>query len=152
MAKRIDVLDKEELNFILSNLKEDTIPAWGRLRAQNMIEHLVEAVEYTNGKKFTELDVTPELATKGKAKCVNEHFEIPKNVLGFLSDRMTCKRFNNLEAAIKHLNEELDAFHLYFAIPNRTATHAAFGPMNYQEWLLWHGKHFAHHFYQFGLI
>jgi len=152
MAKRINVSSKEELNSILSTLKEDALPAWGRLRAQNMVEHLVEAVEYTNGKKFTELDVTPEVATEAKAKCVNEDFEIPKNVPGFLSDKMKSKRFNNLEAAIKQLNEELDAFHLYFATPNRIATHAAFGPMNYREWLLWHGKHFAHHFNQFGLI
>jgi len=84
MAKRINVSSKEELNSILSTLKEDALPAWGRLRAQNMVEHLVEAVEYTNGKKFTELDVTPEVATEAKAKCVNEDFEIPKNVPGFL--------------------------------------------------------------------
>ena len=112
MARKIDVTNKNELNSILFTLKEDALPAWGKLRAQNMVEHLVEAVEYTNGKKFTGLDVTPEVATAGKMQCVNDEFEIPKNARGFLPDGMIRKRFNNLETAIKQLNLELDAFHI----------------------------------------
>jgi hypothetical protein len=51
----IDVTDRKNLNSLLSALQPETPALWGRMNAQNMIEHLVEAVEYTNGKRVADL-------------------------------------------------------------------------------------------------
>ena len=61
-------------------------PNWGRLKAQNMIEHLTEAVEYTNGKRIAKLAVSEEEAKQQKQSKVNIDFLIPKFAKGFLPD------------------------------------------------------------------
>jgi hypothetical protein len=73
-------------------------------------------------------------------------------VRGYLPDATKTKRFKDLETAIIELNNELDAFELFFKTEGIMATHFEFGPMTYKEWIIWHGKHFAHHFKQFGLL
>ena len=152
MPGYIDITDRKNLNSILSALQPGTPALWGRMNAQNMIEHLVEAVEYTNGKRLADLRFTPEWASKQRQRLVNTDFVIPSGVQGYLPDATKTKKFNDLATAILELNNELDAFEHFFKTKGITATHFEFGPMNYQEWITWHGKHFTHHFKQFGLL
>jgi hypothetical protein len=147
-----NILDREKLISLLGALTPGTPACWGKMNAQNMIEHLVEAVEYTNGKKIAVLDVSPEEAAMKKKTHVDSDFVIPRGAKGPLPDSTLHKRFPDLQTAICNLFIELDAFEEYFKTEYRTAIHGAFGPMNYKEWLIWHGKHFMHHFKQFGLI
>ena len=152
MPPYINILDQERLNVLLAPLEPGTLPLWGKLRAQNMIEHLIEAVEYTNGKKIATLELSARKAYKEKLEKVREDFEIPKEVTGPLPDNSNTIRFKDLATAISRLKEEIEIFEAYFKKPGQTSIHGAFGPMNYMEWILWHGKHFAHHFRQFGLL
>jgi len=152
MAKFIDIQDRESLNEILFSIQPGAMPAWGRLDAQSMVEHLSEAVSYTNGKNSAVLDVSAEVAEKGKRICVTPEFVIPRGAPGFLEDATIKKRYKDLRAAIAALNSEINVFELYYEVQGRTAIHPAFGALDYRDWLLWHGKHFAHHFLQFGLI
>ena len=148
----IDITNRSALNQLLTSLHSETLANWGRLKAQNMIEHLTEAVEYTNGKRIAKLAVSEEEAILQKHSKVNGDFLIPKFAKGFLPDATEHVRCADLPSAIHELYSELDAFEYYFRVEGRTAIHPAFGPMDYKEWLLWHGKHFAHHFMQFGLV
>jgi len=122
------------------------------MNAQNMIEHLVEAVEYTNGKRVAELQVPVDMADKQRKDLVNSDFVIPNDVAGYLPDATKAKRFKDLSTAIDELNNELDTFETFFKTEGATAIHFEFGPMNHREWIIWHGKHFTHHFKQFGLL
>ena len=133
-------------------LQPETPALWGRMTAQNMIEHLVEAVEYTNGKRVADLSVPPGKADSQKRLLVHSDFVIPAGVTGYLPDATRTKRFKDLATSILELNKELDSFECFFEDEAKTATHFEFGPMNYAEWLIWHGKHFTHHFKQFGLL
>ena len=148
----IDITNRAALSQLLTSLHSETTANWGRLKAQNMIEHLTEAVEYTNGKRIAKLAVSEEEATRQKRSKVNIEFVIPKFATGFLRDATEHVRSADLPSAIRKLYRELDAFEFYFRVEGRTAIHPAFGPMDHKEWLLWHGKHFAHHFMQFGLM
>jgi hypothetical protein len=152
MALYVDIKDRKNLNLLLQSLKHDTLPAWGKMRAQEMIEHLVENIEYTNGTRIPSLQLSPEEAQKEKLAKVTPEFEIPKNVNGNLPVMQGNKRFSDLQTAIHELNKALDQFEIYFQQQGQTTIHGGFGPLNYSEWILWHGKHFAHHFAQFGLI
>ena len=148
----IDITDRKNLNSLLSTLQPETPALWGRMNAQNMIEHLVEAVEYTNGKRVADLRFPIDKANKQRQDLVHSDFVIPSGVTSYLPDATKTKRFNDLAIAIIELNNELDAFEYFFKTEGITATHFEFGPMNYKEWIIWHGKHFTHHFKQFGLL
>lgn len=152
MPPCIDITERKNLNLLLYRLQPETPALWGKMTAQNMIEHLVEAVEYTNGKRMAVLRFAPDFALKQKGDLVNSDFVIPKGVTGYLPDATKTKRFSDLENAIIELNKELNAFEYFFRTEGITATHFEFGPMNYKEWVTWHGKHFTHHFKQFGLL
>jgi len=148
----IDITDRINLNSLLSTLQPETPALWGRMNAQNMIEHLVEAVEYTNGKRVADLRFPAEKANKQRQELVHSDFVIPIEVRGYLPDATKTKRFKDLGSAILELNNELNAFEHFFKPEGVTAVHFEFGPMNYKEWIIWHGKHFTHHFKQFGLL
>jgi hypothetical protein len=146
----VDITDRKKLNSSLQKLNVHTKPLWGKMNAQQMIEHMVQQIEYSNGKKITTCDLPAEEAAREKEKWIYTQVEIPKNlVLGPLPENF---RYANLEAAKKHLTRELDDFEEYFKEPDITSVHAGYGPMEYNEWLIWHGKHFTHHFQQFTLL
>lgn len=148
----IDITDRKKINSLLNILQPETPALWGSMNAQNMIEHLIEAVEYTNGKRVAQLRFPADKADKQRKDLVHSDFVIPAGVPGYLPDATKTKKFKDLETAILEFNKELDAFEHFFKTEGVTATHFEFGPMNYKEWLIWHGKHFTHHFKQFGLL
>jgi hypothetical protein len=157
--KTIDEL--EQLLFthaidLLSNLQSDTKPLWGHMDAQRMVEHLSLGLRISNGA----IDLTILNGDEVRA--------LKMKKISLLSDRPMPKGFQNpvmpvepipyeaagLQEAINLLKENLQAFKNYFAQAGADATriHNMFGPLTYHEWLLFHHKHFSHHFSQFGLI
>jgi oxepin-CoA hydrolase/3-oxo-5,6-dehydrosuberyl-CoA semialdehyde dehydrogenase len=61
--------------------------------------------------------------------------------------------YSDLERAKKKFFEEINNFEEYFKEnPEIKPINATFGPLNYEEWVAFHNKHFTHHFTQFGLI
>ena len=148
----VDITNRKKLNALLNGLTPETPALWGNLKAHSMVEHLVEAVEYTNGKKIAIVHVSPGEADSNKQLLVHGDVVITKGAKGYLTDATKNKRYKDLRTAIKQLNREIDAFEHFFASPGKTAVHQHFGAMNREEWITWHGKHFTHHFKQFGLI
>jgi Protein of unknown function (DUF1569) len=151
MATHVNIADRKYLNRLLGRLTPGTVPAWGKLAAQNMIEHLADAVDYTNGNKTTVLEVSLEEAQIKKQIVLHVDFVLPKGIKG-PDDGLEKLMYPNLTEAIKALNRAIDDFEKYFQTKNITSMHPGFGPLNQEEWLLFHGKHFGHHFMQFGLL
>jgi hypothetical protein len=150
MNRFLNINNRQQIKSLLLSLKADTVPLWGKMRSQQMVEHLIDQVQYTNGTKVPTCDVPEEEAYKRKRRGIYTDAEIPKNVvLGSLPEDL---EYESMEAAINQLMAELEAFDHYFKEPGRTVLHGGFGPMNYHEWQIWHGKHFTHHFKQFGLF
>lgn len=151
--KFIDIGNKEKIKALLCTLSEQAMPRWGTLTPLGMIEHLVETVEYTNGKKQASCELTFEQAQKRKAAMIYSDAEMPMGVKTPLKkDDPVPSVFNNLQEATNALIIELDAFEKHFETPGITAVHPGFGSLQYQEWRIFHGKHFTHHLKQFGLI
>jgi oxepin-CoA hydrolase/3-oxo-5,6-dehydrosuberyl-CoA semialdehyde dehydrogenase len=49
--------------------------------------------------------------------------------------------------------QQLERFYEYHTEhPDITPVHPTLGPLNYQEWVQMHARHFKHHLKQFGLI
>jgi oxepin-CoA hydrolase/3-oxo-5,6-dehydrosuberyl-CoA semialdehyde dehydrogenase len=149
MNKFIDMNDRQLLQQRFAMLKPDAQPLWGKMTPRQMVEHLVVSVAYTNGKKHTTCNRPADAAERDKNRAVYGDTEIPKNVI--LEELPGIHTYPDLSTAVDALMAELLIFDQYFKQPGVTEVHAAFGPLNHHEWLLWHGKHFTHHLKQFGL-
>jgi hypothetical protein len=150
MSHFIDITNRHELGRLLSFLKPDTMPLWGNMTAQHMVEHLITEIEYTNGKRSFVFDIPAEEAEASKRIWIFTDLEIPHNLV--LSPPQTEYRYPDLNTAKQQLLSELDALDNHFETSHRTENHGAYGALNYAEWLNWLGKHFTHHLKQFGLI
>lgn len=142
--------NRNYLESLFLKLQANTAPVWGKMTAQQMVEHLISQVEYTNGKYEPFCEVSEEEANKTRQINIYTNIEISRNVVFGTTQQNLLHP--NLMSAIKQLMKELHHFDQYFSEPGKTEIHGAFGPMTYKEWLIWHSKHFYHHLQQFGLI
>jgi hypothetical protein len=150
MATSVDITDREKLKSLLLSLDPNNKPIWGKMNPQQMVEHMIVQVEYSDGKKVTTCDLSPEEAAQAKHKWIYTDAQILQNlILGPLPEHF---QYAGLETAIAQLMKELADFDEYFKVPGITAVHAGYGAMNHKEWITWHNKHFAHHFKQFNLL
>jgi oxepin-CoA hydrolase/3-oxo-5,6-dehydrosuberyl-CoA semialdehyde dehydrogenase len=131
-------------------LDSAAVPVWGKMTPQQMVEHLVDQVQWTNGKKIPTCDIYAEKAERSKQVMIYTDAQIPKNVI--LGDLPGNYEYPDIEAAINQLMTELDEFYHYFEEPGISCIHGGFGPMDHKEWIIWHNKHFTHHLRQFNLI
>jgi hypothetical protein len=150
----VDITDHSALEKLLANLRPDSQPSFGTLDAQGMVEHLITAVAYTNGKFRTGLETDPALAETRKQHFIYTDILMPRG-LTTPGDNggQTGHRFPSLRTALSQLMEELRAFDHHFAAnPGITEMHPGMGAFDYREWVIFHNKHFTHHLGQFGLL
>lgn len=150
MAQFFDINNRAELRRLLLSLDPQTTPIWGKMRPQQMVEHLVDQVEWTNGKRIPFCEQPADKAYQMKQRMVYSNIEIGRNVV--FQSPPEHYQYLDIATAVDQLMQELEAFDRYFEQSGAIAIHGGFGPMNHHEWLIWHGKHFTHHLKQFGLI
>ena len=144
-----NVFDLSHLDKLSSNAK----PIWGKMTSQHMVEHLIEAVKLSNGKiELTECMNPPEKLPLMKRFLMSTR-PLPKNFVNtVIGADLKPLIYQSLEEAIEHLHLELSQIDEYFKNnPGSTPMNPTFGPLNKEEWLQFHRKHFQHHFAQFGL-
>ena len=152
---KVNITDRKGLNSLLSDLTENTQPQWGSLKAQNMIEHLAKTLQYSNGKKEIAQKGTEEEALKARQAFIYTDVEMS---MGLRSPLLPAEgpvpfEFSDLEEAKVNLNKELDDFEAYHkSHPDALFIQPRLGRLNHKEWIVFHNKHFTHHFKQFGLI
>jgi hypothetical protein len=151
MAQLISINDRDEFSNVLFALKPHDIPLWGRMTPQQMVEHMISQLEFSSGKRTFKCELPQEVALANKQVWIYTDAQIPHNV--GLDVRLDPYLFNSLHDANKQLMLELDSFNAFYTYNNSlTCDHVAYGPLNYKEWIIWHNKHFTHHFKQFNLI
>ncbi len=149
---QIDKID--ETIDTLGKLTSDTQPVFGSMTPQQMVEHLVTTIKMTNGKRHVEQRTTKEEGEAWKAKMIYTDMDFPMGLkTPLIPDGPVVYNYENIPAAIDVLRTELQDLETYFKNnPEATPTHPRLGILNHKEWLIFHGKHFTHHFKQFGLI
>ena len=150
MPAFINTTNREELHSLLLSLSSTAVPLWGKMKPQQMVEHLAEEMNYCNGKKTATCDRPAAKAAESKQHWIYTDAVIPKNLVFVTLPENSI--YADLATAINQLMKELADFDAYFKTPGITAVHGAYGPMDHQEWIIWLNKHFSHHFKQFGLI
>ena len=149
----IDINNREKVSEKLNLLQTDSLPFFGKMTAQHMVEHLTFAIMFSNGKLPQKLYFPIDKAEIIKKTIIYSDKEMP---IGFkapmLNDNLLELKFPDLKFAISILLSELNGFDKYFE-ENKDATpiNPTMGELNKQEWTIFHNKHFEHHFKQFNL-
>lgn len=144
-----------DLFIYLQQLKAEKKPLWGKMNAQQMVEHLSDFIDLSVEKLHFPLAIPEEELPKYKAFLMSEkHFrentKAPSSVLG---EEPLPVKLDSLETAIEKLHVSVAGFFSFFAEnPDKKTLHPAFGWLNYEEWLMLHFKHIYHHLRQFELI
>ena len=138
---------------LLEGLKTEKTPKWGVMTAQHMVEHLGLTVKISNGKKNVPL-ITPIEQLEIRRTFLFGKMPFPKNVkIAGVNTEFSALKFQDLETAIQALYNEIQDFITYFeGNDGLKPMHPVFGELTKAEWMLFHQKHFNHHFLQFGLL
>jgi Protein of unknown function (DUF1569) len=154
-------MDAVKLDFIqhkfiplLNNLGADTAGKWGKMNAQQMVEHVTDFFNVSAGKIHFEIITPAEYLPKYKEfllsdKEFRENTKAPALVLG---EEPLPLISNNIQEALAGLQKSVAAFVDYFADAGKTSSHPVFGVLNFEEWVLLHYKHVMHHGRQFGIV
>lgn len=143
---------------LLTDLSTETKAIWGTMTPQHMVEHLTMAVQSSTGKIVFDRFITPEDRIAIAKRFLNSSRPLPKLFVNEVISEVFGEGLiplinNDLSSAISELKKEVQSFDEYFAEnPEAKPINATFGPLNYEEWIVFHNKHFTHHLTQFGLI
>ena len=155
-------MDEQKLKFIteesillFKKLTTDSLGKWGKMNAQQMLEH-VAAFFYVSTEKIKFDLVTPaEHLPKYKEfllsdKEFRENTKAPVTVIG---EEPMPLRYATMDEALENLEESIEYFESFFKDDAEKRTmHPVFGELNFEEWVLLHYKHVTHHLRQFGLM
>lgn len=155
-------MDQEKLNFLtreyiplLKNISSETPGKWGKMNAQQMVEHVtaffnvsIEKIKFGLVTPVEQLPKFKEFLLSGKQ--FRENTKAPTSVIG---EEPLPLRYENMEQAMEKLAAAVVNFKTYFSDgPGKKTTHPVFGELNFEEWVLLHYKHVTHHLRQFGLM
>jgi Protein of unknown function (DUF1569) len=152
-AEKLDFIEYKFINLI-NKLPADAVSKWGKMNAQQMLEHVTGFFKVSSGKLYFPLVTPEEQLPKFKEfllsdKEFRENTKAPASVLG---DEPLPLRCHNMEEAVAGLQKSITEFVDYFKDDtSKTTLHPVFGQLNFEEWVLLHYKHVLHHGKQFGL-
>lgn len=137
----------------VKKLNADTKPNWGQMRVKKMLRHLVDIARVSNGKQQVDFANKPEHLPKLQHILHKEApfpigFAAPPQIEALIVAANGGESVNTL---IEQLGEELRCFETHFSDAEQKETNAVFGPLNKEDWILFHRKHISHHLCQFGL-
>lgn len=137
----------------LSSLTEQTVPRWGKMNAQQMVEHVADFFKVSTQKISFPLVTPSEYLFKAREFLLSDKAFRENTKAPVLPEEPFPVKQASLEIAIAELTKEVEAFFTFFQNnPTKTTLHPVFGELNFEEWILLHHKHVTHHFKQFGLL
>jgi hydroxymethylglutaryl-CoA reductase len=149
----IDFLDENIVRTYLSKLNTASIPNFGLMNAQQMIEHLSAVTQIANGNWVVNTFVSDEKSARRKP-FLNTDAELQTGFkASFLAEEPNALKFKSIQEAIDDLVNQVALFVKVFKFDaTRTIVHPFFGDLDFDDWQKFQVKHFTHHFKQFGLV
>jgi hypothetical protein len=126
---------------------------WGKMNAQQMIEHLSYVFAASYGKIKVNLVTPAEFLAKAKEFLLSdkEFRENTKGPAALVPEEPEAVKHSTINNAIDELKNEIDGFFSFFhQHTNAVVVHPVFGELNFDEWIIAHYKHTLHHAKQFG--
>lgn len=137
----------------LAGLAADAQPQWGRMTAQQMVEHLLWSIRGSTGAMQFAVATPPQLLERAKRFLHHDRQTAHEFMNPLLVEGVPPLEFADLGGAVAAVREEMGRFlALSVAEPDAVRNHPIFGPLKPEEWERSHFKHVHHHLQQFGLI
>jgi hydroxymethylglutaryl-CoA reductase len=141
-----------EMLAVLNGLTPSQKPLWGKMNAQEMVEHLSDMLMMARGTGNFTIDVDAETIARRQQFLLSDK-EMAKNIAVPFTKELIELRNDELELAVDEFTDEWMNFTEYFENnPGTSVIHPYYGALDFNLWLKMHDKHFVHHFKQFGLI
>lgn len=141
-----------EMLAVLNGLTPNQKPLWGKMKAQEMVEHLSDMLMMSRGTGNFTIDVDAETIAR-RQQFLSSDKEMAKNIAVPFTKDIIELRHDELELALDEFAEEWINFTEYYENnPSASVIHPYYGDLDFNLWLKMHDKHFMHHFKQFGLI
>ncbi len=140
---------------LFSTLSFDQLPCWGKMNAQQVVEHLSEFFMLSIGEIAFPLSVPEEQIPKYHAflfsdKMFRENTKAPENVM---PEEPKATKHIGLANAIEAFQNTISNFEAYYEEnPSKTNLHPVFGHLDKAGWTILNYKHTHHHLKQFELI
>ena len=151
-AKRRESFLRHALPDAISKLGDGSTARWGRMRPQEMVEHLIWAFRLSTGQACTDCYV-PAADLPRMKQFMYSNGPTPREFVNpALAAGLPPLEFGSLAEAKAALRGEVLRFLDGFGSAQDLYTHPLFGPIGYDEWHRTHYKHTHHHLLQFGLI
>lgn len=149
----IDILNTSQLQNTINKFNANAKPLWGKMLPQHVVEHLTMTVKISSGKIIVKRYTTLEEAQAIKDKLIDGPMEIPPGIKNpLLGDEPAAFQHADMETAVKELLSEINYFKEYYSKnPTALNTQPRMGNLTYNEWLIFHNKHFTHHVKQYAL-
>ena len=146
------MMNLETMLSALSRLSNSNKPLWGKMNAQEMVEHLSDMLMMARGTGNFTIDVDAETIARRQQFLLSDK-EMAKNIAVPFTKELIELRNDELELAVDEFTDEwLNFIELYENNPDASVVHPYYGALDFNLWLKMHDKHFMHHFKQFGLI
>ena len=146
--KVIEFLDSSPKTIL--KLKSTTLPVWGTMKAQHMVEHLSSAFTMSLKNKQYNKQINQDVVIKNKINVLANGF---KPGINMSDGKVEHLKHPDLLAASNDYSQNLKKF--LDAMSSNTSlltSHFYFGPLTNEEWLVFHYWHVHHHYKQFGLL
>ena len=145
-------MELETMLSILNRLSSSKTPLWGKMNAQEMVEHLSDMLMMSRGTGNFSIDVDAETIAR-RQQFLSSDKEMAKNIAVPFTKEIIELRHDELELALDEFADEWINFTEYYENnPSASVIHPYYGDLDFNLWLKMHDKHFMHHFKQFGLI
>ena len=137
----------------LASLRFDDAPRWGRMSAQQMVEHLLWTFEVSTGRIAVACPVALEKRERLKQFLYDNRPTPAEFMNPLLREGLPALRFAGLPEAMAALGQEVEAFLARpGSDPDSLYAHPLFGPLGFEDWSRSHFKHGCHHLLQFRLV
>jgi hypothetical protein len=137
---------------LLQRIRTDTPGRWGKMNAQQMIEHFTDVVMVASGKLPMPVVTPPDRLPKYREFMMSEKPFKENTKSPVLPEEPQPLKKHTKEAAVGKLQEELIYFFEVFEKdPGKKTNHPAFGELNFEENIQIMHKHALHHLRQFGV-
>ena len=144
-----------ELTPLFSTLSGTDTGKWGKMNAQQTVEHVADFFKVSSRKLIFPVVTPVEYLPRFKEFLLSDK-EFRENTVGpkeIVPEEPAPMRNETYSAAITELQNEIDGFVDYFKVNEGAKTdHPVFGNLDFNEWVLLHYKHVVHHAKQFGLL
>ena len=154
-------MDEQKLKFIIEecvplfkSLNGNESGKWGKMNAQQMVEHLRDIFKLANGKIVLPLlNTDPDKLAKARIFMMSDGLFQENTRVPVMPEEPRPHKYASLQEAISKTEAELnDVFAVYAADPSKILMHPMFGELNYEQQIHYLDKHVRHHLRQFNLV